>query len=272
MSDTTALAVVEPGPLMPMSMGTTFSAYTSMQKEIDKAMPDQIMTIQGRQFRKKGYWRAVRAAFSLKVECVREERIQHGDDWGYSVLYRAESRNGMSADGDGVCMSVEKRGAACTEHNVRSHAHTRAFNRAVSNLVGFGEVSAEEVERDDHPVTVTATVVPPPAPKPAPRVAPDDHIPFDDAPDDNSPIPEDAPAAGFTTVLSVKEAKKGEGKNGPWTLYVVSFTDGRSGSTFDGQMAITAKAAAASKTPILPTLVPSGKGTNSMNLTSLVRA
>jgi hypothetical protein len=36
-----------------------------------------------------------------------------------------------------------------TEHNVRSHAHTRAFNRAVSNLVGFGEVSAEEVEPDD---------------------------------------------------------------------------------------------------------------------------
>jgi hypothetical protein len=36
-----------------------------------------------------------------------------------------------------------------TEHNIRSHAHTRAFNRAVSNLVGFGEVSAEEIDRDD---------------------------------------------------------------------------------------------------------------------------
>jgi len=32
-----------------------------------------------------------------------------------------------------------------TIHNVRAHAHTRAFNRAVSNLVGFGEVSAEEI-------------------------------------------------------------------------------------------------------------------------------
>jgi hypothetical protein len=36
-----------------------------------------------------------------------------------------------------------------TEHNVRSHAHTRAFNRAVSNLCGFGEVSAEEMTRED---------------------------------------------------------------------------------------------------------------------------
>ena len=50
-----------------------------------------------------------------------------------------------------------------TEHNVRSHAHTRAFNRAVSNLVGFGEVSAEEVERDsvedeDHPARPRTSV------------------------------------------------------------------------------------------------------------------
>ena len=65
MNEQTALIPVEQdaAPLMPMSMGTTFSAYKSMQTEIDKAMPDQIMTIQGRQFRKKGYWRAVRAAF-----------------------------------------------------------------------------------------------------------------------------------------------------------------------------------------------------------------
>jgi hypothetical protein len=35
-----------------------------------------------------------------------------------------------------------------TVHNVRGHAHTRAFNRAVSNLVGFGEVSADEIPPD----------------------------------------------------------------------------------------------------------------------------
>ena len=51
------------------------------------------------------------------------------------------------ADGDGSCFSSEKRGRGqATVHNVRAHAHTRAFNRAVANLVGFGEVSAEEME------------------------------------------------------------------------------------------------------------------------------
>ena len=184
MSDQTALAVVDAdAPLMPMSMGTTFSAYKSMQVEIDKAMPDQIMTIQGRQFRKKGYWRAVRAAFALKVSCVSEERIESNGDWGYSVLYRAEGRNGMSADGDGVCMGAEKAERQRSVHNVRSHAHTRAFNRAVSNLVGFGEVSAEEVERDDHPVIETRPM-PHPVAAPTRTVAPESTVPFDDVLDD----------------------------------------------------------------------------------------
>jgi hypothetical protein len=34
-------------------------------------------------------------------------------------------------------------------HNIRSTAETRAFNRAVSNLVGGGEVSADEIVSKD---------------------------------------------------------------------------------------------------------------------------
>lgn len=263
MSDTALIVADEPNALMPMSMGNTFHAYTSMQKEIDKAMPDQIMTIQGRQFRKKGYWRAVRAAFSLKVWCVSEERIESDGTWGYSVLYRAEGRNGMSADGDGVCMASEKRGGQATVHNVRSHAHTRAFNRAVSNLVGFGEVSAEEVERDE-PV-VEAKVVPQPV-KSAPAVAPADAIPFDD---EQEPT-QTEPPEGFVTVKSVTD-KPGETNGKPWMLYIVKFSDGREASTFDGPLSISAKAAMASKAPVIPTLMP-GKKAGSWNLMNLVRA
>jgi hypothetical protein len=36
-----------------------------------------------------------------------------------------------------------------SRHNVRSGAHTRAYNRAVSNLVGGGEVSADELNEGD---------------------------------------------------------------------------------------------------------------------------
>lgn len=126
-------------------MGEALRAYKGLQATLDKAMPDAIMEIQGRPFRKKAYWRAVRTAFQLKVVQVHEERVETPDDWGYIVTYRATAPNGAEAEGDGACMASEKHAKQATVHNVRSHAHTRAFNRAVSNLVGFGEVSAEEM-------------------------------------------------------------------------------------------------------------------------------
>src|SRR4030095_1989639 len=138
-------------------MALAIGEYRELQKTLDKSMPDQIMDIQGKEFRKKGYWRAVRTAFGLSVESRTpedQERIVTDDDWGYRVTYRATSPSGNYADGDGCCMASEKNKGrmTATEHNVRSHCHTRAFNRAVSNLVGFGEVSAEEIEDSDrHP-------------------------------------------------------------------------------------------------------------------------
>jgi hypothetical protein len=50
-----------------------------------------------------------------------------------------------------VCSFSEKSRGRMTpsEHNIKAHASTRAMNRAIANLVGFGEVSAEEIERED---------------------------------------------------------------------------------------------------------------------------
>lgn len=171
-------------------MAEAMIAYKDLQKELDKSMPDQIMKIgkgeNAQMFRKKGYWRAIKTAFNLQVREVQEQRVELGEDWGYEVIYEAIAGNGASSTGDGACFKSEKvvykkdwaewqkngkRGRVpyiydsngekvidlestaknATIHNVRSHAHTRAFNRAVSNLVGFGEVSAEEVERQYTP-------------------------------------------------------------------------------------------------------------------------
>ena len=148
-----------PAPLFSgAEMGEAMQAYRGLQNALDRAMPDQLMKLQGRTFRKKGYWRAVSKAFGLKVTMVREERFEEDGDWGYLAVYRAEDRNGNVADGDGSCAASEKVGrdgsrAMCTTHNVRAHAHTRAKNRAISDLVGFGEVSAEEVERGGAPAS-----------------------------------------------------------------------------------------------------------------------
>lgn len=173
-------------------MADALTRYKELQRALDASMPDQLMKIQGRVFRKKGYWRALSVAFKLKVAPVLEERLVSGlfedgrENFGYNVTYEATAADGRTAVGDGACFAVEKaakfrcphpqRGnpsrtehwpgencpdydpsfiwkvlpAQASEHNVRSHAHSRAFNRAVSNLVGFGEVSAEEL-RDGAP-------------------------------------------------------------------------------------------------------------------------
>jgi hypothetical protein len=132
--------------------------YQQMQTTLDRLMPDQIVETGSnadgspKLFRRKGYWKAIAQGFSLTVELVTEQRESFGeDDFGYCVTAKAtDPRTGRSADGDGACFASEKAqrrgGIGGTEHNVRAHAHTRATNRAISNLVAFGEVSAEELE------------------------------------------------------------------------------------------------------------------------------
>jgi hypothetical protein len=200
-----AAADIEQGVATPVptfsgpQMAQAFTAYRALQAALDHAMPDQIQKIGDKDFRKKGYWRAVAVAFNLTVEPVEERREVAGvfhdgtDNFGYLVTYRATARGGRSVTGDGTAFAVEKAEkfrcphpekegsrrslhyphetcpdydegyrwgtmpAQATEHNVRAHAHTRAFNRAVSNLVGFGEVSAEEMERDDRDDSPTSS-------------------------------------------------------------------------------------------------------------------
>jgi hypothetical protein len=105
---------------------------------------NDVQKIQGKDFLKKSYWRKIATFFNLSLECVKEERQMSADVFTYLITYKASAPNGRFAYGDGACSSNEK-GLEKTEHNTRSTAHTRGFNRAVSNLVGGGECSAEEI-------------------------------------------------------------------------------------------------------------------------------
>lgn len=207
----TALVTTDPSPLPvfgAQQMSQAWDDYRKLQQVLDQKNPDGLMTIRGKSFRKKSYWRAVAVAFKLDVNCTSEKREALPNGFVWLATYRATAPNGRFADGDGACSSEEKgRGdMRATEHNVRSHAHTRAFNRAVSNLVGFGEVSAEEVEHDE-PIeaTVVRTTTRPAAPSVVAAEAPE--MPFDG--------PED-PEAYYITKVEPKTAKNG--KSTYWTL------------------------------------------------------
>jgi hypothetical protein len=145
------LVVAESHAIEPSAVNASqaMDTWLSIQRVADVKMPEAIITIGGKKFRKKAFWRFIATAFHIDTALISEARIELPDgDWGYTALYRATSPDGRISETDGTCTASEKRGAMCTVHNVRAHAHTRAKNRAISDLVGFGEVSADELGPD----------------------------------------------------------------------------------------------------------------------------
>ena len=131
--------------------------YHAMQEVLDTKLANQIVTFGGKNYRCKGFWRAIAQGFGLVLTCVKEERYQHESDWGYIVTYRVtDPRSQRYVDGDGSCAHSEKYGNSGTEHNVRSHAHTRAKNRAIADMVAFGEVTADELQGRQEVTTIPA--------------------------------------------------------------------------------------------------------------------
>jgi hypothetical protein len=74
------------------------------------------------------------------------------------VKARATAPNGRKSEEIGDCETSEltKKNMEPTIHNIETKAATRAINRAISNLVGGGEVSAEEFADDDDEKPQTA--------------------------------------------------------------------------------------------------------------------
>ena len=156
-----------------------WQAYLDLKEAIvDKEVDVQM--IENKAFLKKSYWRKVATFFNLSVEVVKEKRESIGKTFVWHFTCKAIAPNGRFAIGVGSCDAFEKAtlkdgkyvakgnvtkwGKSASGksypvefewtdakpnsiHNIRSTAETRAFNRAVSNLVGGGEVSAEEVDK-----------------------------------------------------------------------------------------------------------------------------
>lgn len=125
----------------------SWDAYIALKQEI--AEKNDIQKIGNNEFYKKSYWRKTATFFNLSVEIIKEDQETIGNNIIYNFTCRATAPNARFSDGSGSCDLMEK-GRRNSIHNTRATAETRAYNRAVSNLVGGGEVSAEEVNGDDH--------------------------------------------------------------------------------------------------------------------------
>lgn len=104
--------------------------------------------IQNKKYIKKSGWRKIALGFNLSDEIIKEERKEYEEDgkkhFVWEVMAKAIAPNGRFSTATASCSSDE-RNFNKTEHDVRATAGTRAKNRAISDLVGGGEVSAEEM-------------------------------------------------------------------------------------------------------------------------------
>ena len=136
------------------------------QELVDRLLKESdYQEIGDKKAKKKSAWRKLATAFNISDEIIHEEETRDETSQIVSAKYyvRATLPNGRSAVGVGVCSIYDKiryhgkkrdkerpsnfelRGRfSNAEHDVPSTAHTRAKSRAIADLIGSGENSAEE--------------------------------------------------------------------------------------------------------------------------------
>jgi len=126
-----------------MEAKAAWQEYINMRKVILE--PTDFQRIQGKDFIKKSGWRKFATFYNLTDAIVEENRIKVNDgEFIWKIKVNCTAPNGRVTEGVAMCSSKEKTGARI-EHDVYSTAHTRAKNRAISDMIAAGEVSAEEM-------------------------------------------------------------------------------------------------------------------------------
>lgn len=147
----------QPGMIMPA--GTieqaleAFNQYQQLKERLGSK--EDFQQIGDRKHPKKSFVRKVQRFFNVSCEIIQDEPLTDPKT-GKIIAWVAKARaihlaTGAFQEADGSCGFEEKAEKQRTIHNIRAHAITRAKNRAILDLVGFGEVSAEELnERETY--------------------------------------------------------------------------------------------------------------------------
>lgn len=147
--------------------------------DLVEALLDKNADYQGGKKRKSA-WRKLARAFNISDEPITKEIIRDENHQIISAYFEVKAilPNGRSGFGVGDCSIFDKikyddselpsnfelrKRFTNAEHDVIATAHTRAKSRAISDLIGAGEVSAEEMDNPH----VGSKSHKPSAPKPA---------------------------------------------------------------------------------------------------------
>ena len=165
-----------------------FHHYENLTKKL--LTPDDYQKTGKKSFKKKSAWRKYATAFNISDEIVNEDIIRDDNYRIISAKYvvKAIASNGRFGYGVASCSIFDKIKATDTtepspfelrkrfnnaENDVIATAHTRAKSRAISDIIGTGEVSAEEIDSvNENNGTKRPVRRPKPTPKKSPKKAP----------------------------------------------------------------------------------------------------
>ena len=167
---------------LPASIDKTIQEWEAYQELTCRLLDDSdYQSVGSKRFKKKSAWRKYAKAFHISDQ-VTFEKIER-DERGFPLFARIRVRathvpSGRYAEADHECHVFERccpaaEGQPCTKKGYHTHctkgcngkihwshpgdlpatATTRAKNRAISDLIGAGEVSAEEMTEQDRTTT-----------------------------------------------------------------------------------------------------------------------
>lgn len=127
--------------------------------------PNDVQMDGNRSFKKKSAWRKLARHFGISTAVSGITKEDMNGIFVATVTVRASGPWGQSAEAVGACGTDEATGRrVITIADAIATAETRSTNRAISNLIAMGEVSAEEIhEKAPHENSDTARTADEPA-------------------------------------------------------------------------------------------------------------
>lgn len=139
---------IEPIVRPAVDIETAMESWRAFQQLKDKLKQDtDITTIKGAEYLNKSFWRKIATFFNLTSEVAKREVLRNDKTQRITEVYfevKVIAPNGRAMVGVGTCSRYE-RNFAHAEHDITAMAYTRALNRAISDMVAGGAVSAEEM-------------------------------------------------------------------------------------------------------------------------------
>lgn len=154
------------GALEPVDVDGAVAYWENYQKLTEELLDDSdYQAIGNKAFKKKSAWRKYATAFNISDEIIDKEITTDKMGRIVTAVYTVKTTapNGRTGIGVGACSIFDKAHEFPTpncqipncdgrihfsnpENDIRATAHTRAKSRAISDIIGTGEVSAEEMD------------------------------------------------------------------------------------------------------------------------------